>query len=84
MEEWMIQNHGFQPQYSVFELTEKNFWRMFDADLYEYCRKKYGEVAVGTFMGIYYKFKKGKKTEEEVREAEQAHLQTETAIAEVD
>ncbi|KAK1272697.1 Delta(24)-sterol reductase [Acorus gramineus] len=80
MEEWLIQNNGFQPQYAVSELTEKNFWRMFDADLYEYCRKKYG--AVGTFMSVYYKSKKGRKTEKEVREAEQAHL--ETAYAEAD
>jgi delta24-sterol reductase len=33
-------------------------------------------------MSVYYKSKKGRKTEKEVREAEQAHL--ETAYAEVD
>lgn len=70
LEEWLIQNHGFQPQYSVSELSEKNFWRMFDAGLYEQCRRKY--KAVGTFMDVYYKSKKGKKTEKEVREAEAA------------
>ncbi|KAJ6822604.1 delta(24)-sterol reductase-like [Iris pallida] len=75
LEEWLIRNHGFQPQYSVSELTETNFWRMFDAAHYEHCRKKYG--AVGTFMDVYYKCKKGKKTEEEVRAAEAA------AVAEV-
>lgn len=80
MENWLIENHGFQPQYAVSELTEKSFWRMFDASLYEHCRKKYG--AVGTFMSVYYKSKKGRKTEKEVLEAEQAHL--ETAYAEVD
>ncbi|THU73271.1 hypothetical protein C4D60_Mb04t21030 [Musa balbisiana] len=68
LEEWLIQNHGFQPQYAVSELTEKNFWRMFDGSQYEHCRRKYG--AVGTFMSVYYKSKKGKKTEKEVQEAE--------------
>ncbi|KAG8657647.1 delta(24)-sterol reductase [Manihot esculenta] len=74
MENWLIENHGFQPQYAVSELTEKNFWRMFDAGLYEQCRRRYG--AVGTFMSVYYKSKKGRKTEKEVQEAEQAHLET--------
>jgi len=80
MESWLIENHGFQPQYAVSELSEKSFWRMFDASLYEQTRKKYG--AVGTFMSVYYKSKKGRKTEKEVQEAEQAHL--DTAYAEID
>ncbi|KAJ6312107.1 hypothetical protein OIU77_013790 [Salix suchowensis] len=79
MEDWLIENHGFQPQYAVSELNEKKFWRMFDADLYEHSRKKYG--AVGTFMSVYYKSKKGRKTEKEVQEAEQAHLETAYAEA---
>ncbi|GJW75501.1 delta(24)-sterol reductase [Tanacetum coccineum] len=54
----------------VFRADEKKFWRIFDAGLYEECRKKYG--AVGTFMSVYYKSKKGKKTEKEIQEAEQA------------
>nr|WEU38159.1 sterol side chain reductase [Paris polyphylla] len=70
LEEWLIENNGFQPQYAVSELTEKNFWRMFDGNLYEHCRQKYG--AIGTFMSIYYKSKKGRKTEKEVQEAEAA------------
>lgn len=73
LEEWLIQNRGFQPQYAVSELTEKNFWRMFDGAHYEHCRRKYG--AVGTFMSVYYKSKKGKKTEKEVQEAETAILE---------
>ncbi|KAH0461764.1 hypothetical protein IEQ34_009339 [Dendrobium chrysotoxum] len=73
LEQWLIENHGFQPQYSVSELNEKNFWRMFDGDLYEKCRLKYG--AVGTFMSVYYKSKKGRKTEKEVQEAEAAVLE---------
>ncbi|KAL4318513.1 hypothetical protein GQ457_18G024040 [Hibiscus cannabinus] len=80
MEKWLIENHSFQPQYAVSELNEKDFWKMFDADLYEHVRRKYG--AVGTFMSVYYKSKKGRKTEKEVQEAEQAHL--ETAYAEAD
>ncbi|KAK6242497.1 hypothetical protein QUC31_013802 [Theobroma cacao] len=80
LEKWLIENHSFQPQYAVSELNEKDFWRMFDAGLYEHVRRKYG--AVGTFMSVYYKSKKGRKTEKEVQEAEQAHL--ETAYAEVD
>jgi Delta24-sterol reductase len=70
LEQWMIENHCFQPQYAVSELNEKDFWRMFDAEHYEYCRRKYG--AVGTFMSVYYKSKKGRKTEKEVAEAEAA------------
>ncbi|KAK8567441.1 hypothetical protein V6N13_105406 [Hibiscus sabdariffa] len=80
LEKWLIENHSFQPQYAVSELNEKDFWKMFDADLYEHVRKKYR--AVGTFMSVYYKSKKGRKTEKEVQEAEQAHL--ETAYAEAD
>ncbi|XP_073016554.1 delta(24)-sterol reductase-like isoform X2 [Primulina eburnea] len=79
MEDWLIENHGFQPQYAVSELSEKNFWRMFDAGLYEQCRKKYG--AVGTFMSVYYKSKKGRKTEKEVQEAEKEILETPDAEA---
>ncbi|XP_065852764.1 delta(24)-sterol reductase [Euphorbia lathyris] len=74
MENWLTENNGFQPQYAVSELNEKNFWRMFDAGLYEQCRRKY--AAVGTFMSVYYKSKKGRKTEKEVQEAEQAILET--------
>ncbi|KAK8971423.1 Delta(24)-sterol reductase [Platanthera guangdongensis] len=73
LEQWLIDNHGFQPQYAVSELTEKNFWRMFDGGLYEQCRRKYG--AVGTFMSVYYKSKKGRKTEKDVQEAEAAILE---------
>uniref|UniRef100_A0A7N0UKI4 Delta(24)-sterol reductase n=1 Tax=Kalanchoe fedtschenkoi TaxID=63787 RepID=A0A7N0UKI4_KALFE len=73
LETWLIENHGFQPQYAVSELDERKFWRMFDAELYEQVRKKYG--AVGTFMSVYYKSKKGRKTEKEVQEAEQAYLE---------
>lgn len=80
LELWLIENSGFQPQYAVSELNEKNFWRMFDATLYEKCRRKYG--AVGTFMSVYYKSKKGRKTEKEVQEAENAIL--EPAYAEQD
>ncbi|XP_050372141.1 delta(24)-sterol reductase [Argentina anserina] len=80
MESWLIENHGFQPQYAVSELDEKKFWTMFDAGHYDYCRRKYG--AVGTFMSVYYKSKKGRKTEKEVQEAEQAIA--EVPIAEVD
>ncbi|KAK9935723.1 hypothetical protein M0R45_022811 [Rubus argutus] len=81
MENWLIENHGFQPQYAVSELSEKKFWTMFEAGHYEHCRRKYG--AVGTFMSVYYKSKKGRrKTEKEVQEAEQAIV--EAPIAEVD
>ncbi|KAJ3672307.1 hypothetical protein LUZ60_007028 [Juncus effusus] len=70
LEQWLIENSGFQPQYAVSELNEKDFWRMFDAGHYERCRNKY--AAVGTFMSVYYKSKKGRKTEKEVQEAEAA------------
>ncbi|CAL9038252.1 unnamed protein product [Musa banksii] len=80
LEEWLIQNHGFQPQYSVSELSEDNFWRMFNRELYHHCRRKY--KAIGTFMDVYYKSKKGKKTEKEVLEAEAAIAETEYAVAE--
>uniref|UniRef100_A0A1D1XMX3 Delta(24)-sterol reductase n=1 Tax=Anthurium amnicola TaxID=1678845 RepID=A0A1D1XMX3_9ARAE len=74
LEEWLTQNHGFQPQYAVSELTEKNFWRMFDGAHYEHCRRKYG--AIGTFMSVHYKSKKGRKTEKEVQDAERAIAET--------
>lgn len=73
LEQWLIENHSYQPQYAVTELNEKDFWRMFDASHYELCRQKYG--AVGTFMSVYYKSKKGRKTEKEVQEAEAAMLE---------
>ncbi|CAN4123735.1 unnamed protein product [Withania somnifera] len=76
MEIWLIENHGFQPQYAVSEMTEKNFWRMFDGDLHEHCRRKYR--AIGTFMSVYYKSKKGRKTEKEVQDAEQETAELET------
>ncbi|KAL0417870.1 UNVERIFIED_CONTAM: Delta(24)-sterol reductase [Sesamum radiatum] len=44
IENWLIENHGFQPQYPVPELTEKNFWRTFRDGLYEHCRWKYGAL----------------------------------------
>jgi delta24-sterol reductase len=80
MEKWLIENHGFQPQYAVSELNERDFWCMFDGSLYNSCREKYR--AVGTFMSVYYKSKKGRKTEKEVREEEQKQL--DNAYAELD
>lgn len=71
-EKWLIENHGFQPQYVVSELNERDFWRMFDGSLYNRCREKYR--AVGTFMSVYYKSKKGRKNEKEVQEDEQKQL----------
>lgn len=76
LEKWLIENHGFQPQYAVSELNEKDFWRMFDGSLYEKARRKY--KAVGTFMSVYYKSKKGRKTEKEVAEAETEVAELET------
>ncbi|KAJ8424875.1 hypothetical protein Cgig2_013599 [Carnegiea gigantea] len=76
LEKWLIENHGFQPQYAVSELNEKDFWRMFDGSLYEKARRKY--KAVGTFMSVYYKSKKGRKTEKEVAEAEKEVAELET------
>ena len=73
LEQWLIENHCYQPQYAVSELSERDFWRMFDASHYTHCRRKYG--AVGTLMSVYYKSKKGNKTEKEVQEAEAAILE---------
>ncbi|CAD6248873.1 unnamed protein product [Miscanthus lutarioriparius] len=73
LEQWLIRNHGYQAQYAVSELSEKDFWRMFDPSPYEHCRRKYG--AVGTFMSAaHYKSKKG--------EAEAAILEAADADAE--
>uniref|UniRef100_A0A803LSH8 Delta(24)-sterol reductase n=1 Tax=Chenopodium quinoa TaxID=63459 RepID=A0A803LSH8_CHEQI len=82
LEKWLIENHGFQPQYTVSELNEKDFWRMFDASLYEKARRKYG--AIGTFTSVYYKSKKGRKSEKEVAEAEKEQAEVETPDAEVE
>ncbi|CAI5488724.1 unnamed protein product [Closterium sp. Naga37s-1] len=68
MEKWLIENASFQALYAVTELNERDFWRMFDASLYAACREKY--QAVGTFMSVYYKSKKGRKTEAEVMQEE--------------
>ncbi|KAG0535620.1 hypothetical protein BDA96_04G381200 [Sorghum bicolor] len=59
LEQWLIRNHGYQAQYAVSELSEKDFWRMFDPSHYEHCRRKYG--AVGSFMSAHYKSKKRQK-----------------------
>ncbi|GKD08213.1 delta(24)-sterol reductase [Tanacetum coccineum] len=80
MEQWLIKNHGFETQYAVSEVSEKDFWKMFDGKLYEKCRRKY--KAGGNFMTVYYKSKKGKKTEKEVQEA--ANVWVETPYAQVD
>ena len=53
---------------------------MFDGSLYNSCREKYR--ALGTFMSVYYKNKKGRNTEKEVREEEQKQL--DNAYAELD
>ncbi|KAI5063492.1 hypothetical protein GOP47_0022039 [Adiantum capillus-veneris] len=74
VEQWLIKNHGYQALYAVTELNEQDFWRMFDGRLYAECRRKY--KAVGTFMSVYYKSKKGSKTEKEVQEEEQKLVDT--------
>lgn len=53
LEQWLIDNHGYQTLYAYTELSEQDFWKMFDKTLYEKCRKKY--KAVGRFMDVYYK-----------------------------
>lgn len=58
MEKWLIDNNGYQTLYAITELTEKNFWTMFDKTLYQKCREKYG--AIGKFMDVYYKVGKRK------------------------
>ncbi|KAI5073424.1 hypothetical protein GOP47_0011437 [Adiantum capillus-veneris] len=68
MEKWLIENNGYQALYTVTELCEADFWRMFDGTLYSECRRKY--KALGTFMSVYYKSKKGSKTEKDVQEEE--------------
>ncbi|CAI5496326.1 unnamed protein product [Closterium sp. Naga37s-1] len=78
MEKWLIENASFQALYAVTELNERDFWRMFDVSLYAACREKY--QAVGTFMSVYYKSKKGRKTEAEVMQEERK--EKEVAIAE--
>ncbi|KAH9605477.1 hypothetical protein KSS87_018876 [Heliosperma pusillum] len=81
LEKWLIEIHGFQTQYAVSELSEKDFWKMFDASLYEKTRRKYG--AVGNFMSVYYKCKKGRKSDKEVADAEKEQAQMESPEAEV-
>uniref|UniRef100_A0A7S1XAP7 Delta(24)-sterol reductase n=1 Tax=Compsopogon caeruleus TaxID=31354 RepID=A0A7S1XAP7_9RHOD len=53
LEQFLIQHHGYQALYAVTEMSEKDFWTMFDAKLYNEVREKYGSV--GVFMDIYYK-----------------------------
>ncbi|KAH7422866.1 hypothetical protein KP509_12G029600 [Ceratopteris richardii] len=72
IEKWLIDNHGYQALYTVTELSEEDFWRMFDKTLYNDCRRKY--KAVGTFMSVYYKTKKGIKSAKDVQTEEQTAL----------
>lgn len=60
LEQWLIENHGYQTLYAITELNETDFWKMFDKTLYEKCRKKYG--AIGSFMDVYYKIGKKNKS----------------------
>lgn len=53
LEQWLIQNHGYQTLYAYTELTESDFWKMFDKTLYDKCRSKYN--ASNHFMDVYYK-----------------------------
>lgn len=57
LEQWLIDNHGYQTLYAITELNEQDFWKMFDKTLYQQCRDKY--KAQDTFMDVYYKI--GKK-----------------------
>lgn len=58
LEQWLIENHGYQTLYAITELNEQDFWKMFDKTLYQKCREKYN--AEGSFMDVYYKV--GKKS----------------------
>lgn len=69
IEQWLIENHGYQALYALIKLSEKDFWCMFDGSLYWECCRRYN--VVGNFMGVYYKSKKGHKTQKEVQEEEQ-------------
>lgn len=53
LEQWLIKVHGYQTLYALTELSEEDFWKMFDKTLYEKCRSKY--EACNTFMDVYYK-----------------------------
>lgn len=53
LEQWLIENHGYQTLYAYTELSESDFWKMFDKSLYEKCRNKYD--AKRHFMDVYYK-----------------------------
>lgn len=51
MEQYLIDNRGFQGTYATSLLTRDGFRRMFDMTLYDEVRKRYG--AEGTFMDVY-------------------------------
>lgn len=53
LEQWLIENHGYQTLYAVTGMSENDFWKMFDKQLYQKCRQRYG--AIGNFMDVYYK-----------------------------
>jgi Delta24-sterol reductase len=53
MEAWLIDNHGYQALYAVTQLTEQDFWRMFDKKLYKQVRLKYGGETA--FFDVYRK-----------------------------
>lgn len=53
MEAWLIKNHGFQALYAITQLSESDFWRMYDKTLYSEMRKKYG--GEGSFFDVFTK-----------------------------
>lgn len=53
LEAWLIQNNAYQALYAITQLTEADFWTMFDKKLYAKMRKKYG--GDGAFFDVYAK-----------------------------
>merc|ERR1711916_67476 len=54
-ERWLIENHGYSALYAIVELTREQFDRMFDRELYNKVRQKWG--AEGVLMDTYDKIK---------------------------
>jgi len=56
MEKWCRENRSYQTLYADTYMTREEFWSMFNPELYEKCRQKYG--AIGVMMDVYDKVKK--------------------------
>lgn len=57
-EQWLLEVKGYSALYAIVELNKEEFEQMFDRELYDKMRVKWG--AIGVFMDVYDKVKRKK------------------------